>query len=160
MNISRIRELSPSQSRTEQQGAQASPELTRLTLPISTILLPLMVYANLWIIDKIPGLDWFDRTFPRVLETILLIVYFVFLWLTGPAPSRLRLARVRIWRTIIALGLITISVLQPTVLFIHDRLERGPFPNNVIDWPLQIEQGSALVLQGRSPYGYDYSRTE
>jgi hypothetical protein len=119
-----------------------------------------MVYTNLWVIDRVPNLDWFEQTLPRVLMMALVILYIALIWLTPMNASRGTVSRVRRWRATIALSLIVITVLVPTALFIQHRIEDGPSPDNVIDWPLQIEAGSALLLQGTSPYGVDYSDTE
>lgn len=129
-------------------------------LPLSAILLLLMAYTNLWITDLVPGLGWLEQTLPRVLMIVLAISYFLLIWATGPASTRATVFRARRWRTILALAMIVLNVLTPTALFMRDRLQRGPYPENVIDWPLQIEAGSRLLLNGQSPYGVDYSGGE
>jgi hypothetical protein len=129
-------------------------------LPIAAILLPLMAYTNLWITDLVPGYGWFEQTLPRVLLILLTIGYLMIIWITGPTPRAAILQRARLWRSTIGLGVIVLIVLVPTAMFIRDRLIRGPYPENVIDWPLQIEAGSDLLLSGRSPYAADYSATE
>jgi hypothetical protein len=130
------------------------------TLPLSVVLLLLMAYANLWIIERVPGYTWFEQTLPQVLLIALTIAYLLIVWIGGPALQGVRLQRTRLWRSTISLGIIVLLVLVPTAMFIRDRLARGPYPGNVIDWPLQIEAGASLVLSGQSPYAYDYSSTE
>jgi hypothetical protein len=130
------------------------------SLPIGAVLLLGFAYTNLWITDLIPGYDWVQSTLSRVLLTLATILYLGIVFSTGPNSSPSGLARSRRWRTLLALGLIILMILWPTALFIGDRLSYGPDPRNVIDWPLQIEAGSALLLQGQSPYGADYSTTE
>ncbi len=130
------------------------------TLPIGAVLLLGFAYTNLWITDLVPGFDWVQSTLPRVLLTLATLVYLALVFGAGSAPSSTMLGRLRRWRTIVALGVIALNILVPTALFIADRLNYGPDPRNVIDWPLQIEAGSTFLLQGRSPYGADYSTTE
>jgi len=130
------------------------------SLPISAIWLLLMAYANLWITGQVPGYAWFEQTLPGVLLIILTIAYLMIVWIGGPTLQGIRLQRARLWRSTIGLGIIVLLVLVPTGMFIRDRLARGPYPGNVIDWPLQIEAGASLVLSGQSPYAYDYGSTE
>src|SRR6266545_7003759 len=92
--------------------------------------------------------------------SILTIAYLMIGWIGGPTLQGIRLQRARLWRSTIGLGIIVLLVLVPTGMFIRDRLARGPYPGNVIDWPLQIEAGASLVLSGQSPYAYDYGSTE
>src|SRR5690349_13948960 len=123
-----------------------------IQVPVAGVLLPLMAYSNLWVLSRVPGLDWFEQTLPRVLTTILIVLYFGMLWLAGPARRRRSVQRLRRYTTLVVLAVVGLNVLLPTTLFIRDRLARGPYPENVIDWPLQIEAGSTLVGQGKSPY--------
>lgn len=141
-------------ARVEQAAASGT------VLPISAVLLLGLAYANLWIIDRVPELDWFQRTLPRVLLVLVLIGYLAVIWLSGGATRRAVQLRAQRWRTLLALALILINVLLPTVYFIENRLRVGVSADNVIDWPLQIEAGSQLLLEGRSPYGVDYSFSE
>lgn len=141
-------------TRAEQLDASST------ALPISAVLLLAMAYANLWIMDRVPQLDWFQRTLPRVLMLVLVISYLALIWLGGSSPRRAARLRMQRWRALLALGLIIVNVLLPTIYFINNRLQVGVTADNVIDWPLQIEAGSQLLLQGRSPYGVDYSFSE
>ena len=154
--ISRAHEMSEPIASEEQVGYERGMRM----LPIAAILLPLMAYMNLWITNLVPGYGWFEQTLPRVLLTLLTIGYLMIIWITGPTPRAATLQRARLWRSTIGLGMIMLIVLVPTAMFIHDRLIRGPYTENVIDWPLQIEAGSKLLLSGRSPYAADYSATE
>lgn len=131
-----------------------------LTLPIGAVLLLGLGYANLWIIERAPGLDWFEQTLPRVLLLVLSMAYLAIISLQGVSPRRGTRLRAQRWRSILALGLVALNVLLPTAYFMRDRIARGANAQNVIDWPLQIEAGSALLLAGRSPYGVDYSFSE
>ena len=150
----------PSSEQPAIGAASGEGDRNATTLPISAILLLLMAYANLWITEEAPGYDWFDKTFPRVLLTILTIAYLMIVWIGGPALQGIHLQRARLLRSAIGLGVIVLSVLVPTAMFIRDRLARGPYPGNVIDWPLQIEAGTSLLLHGQSPYAADYSSSE
>lgn len=154
--ISRDYEMSEPMASKELAGYERGMGM----LPAAAILLPLMAYTNLWITDLVPGYGWFEQTLPRVLLTLLTIGYLMIIWITGPTPRAAILHRARLWRSTIGLGIIVLIVLVPTAMFIHDRLIRGPYPENVIDWPLQIEAGSNLLLSGQSPYAADYSATE
>ena len=138
----------------------AQADTGEVNLPIGAVLLLGFAYANLWITDLVPGFDWVQETLPRVVLTLLALVYVGLVFAGGAAPSPTMVGRLRRWRTVIALGIITLNLLVPTALFIYDRLSFGPDPRNVIDWPLQIEAGSGLLWQGQSPYGTDYSTTE
>jgi hypothetical protein len=140
--------------------ALENDECNARTLPVSAILLLLMAYANIWITDAVPGYGWFEQALPRLLVIILTIAYLMIVWIGGPMLHGIRLKRARLWRSTIGLGIIVLIVLLPTAMFIRDRLGRGPYPGNVIDWPLQIEAGTSLVLRGQSPYAADYSSTE
>lgn len=128
-------------------------------LPLSALLLFVLSYANLWILHHVPGLDWLEQTLPRVIWFTLLMGYIAIAWLPGPHHPRRR-ARLRRLRSLIAFGVIAVNVVLPTLLFIQDRLVSGANAQNIIDWPLQIEAGSRLVLHGQSPYGVDYSFSE
>src|SRR5262245_8623238 len=119
-----------------------------------------MAYTNLWITDLVPGYDWFDKALPRVLLVALTIAYLIIIWIGGPTLRPAILDRKRLLRSTIGVGMIVLIVLVPTAMFIRDRLARGPYPANVIDWPLQIEAGTSLLLSGQSPYAADYSSTE
>lgn len=155
----------PAVARASQPAVHAAASAERLAesrtaLPISAILLLGMAYANLWIMDRVPGLDWFQRTLPRVLMLVLVVAYLAIIWIGGSAPGRAAQLRAQRWRSLLALLLIAINVLLPTAYFIGNRLAVGVTAENVIDWPLQIEAGSRLLLEGRSPYGVDYSFSE
>jgi hypothetical protein len=149
----------PGAARPAERAAERSAE-SSVTLPISAVLLLALAYANLWIMDRVPELDWFQRTLPRVLLLLLAIGYLAIIWISGVAPSRAARMRAQRWRSVLALALIAVNVLLPTAYFIANRLQTGVSAENVIDWPLQIEAGSRLLLEGRSPYGVDYSFSE
>ncbi|GAC1548949.1 MAG: hypothetical protein NVS2B7_25010 [Herpetosiphon sp.] len=127
---------------------------------LGAILLLLLAYVDRWITDVVPGFGQWLPTLLHVLTIALVLMYVLVAWSANPQASRGAQRRARSRCTMLMAGIIALNVLLPMLFFMRDRLQRGPYPQNVIDWPLQIEAGSQLVLQGKSPYGYDYSATE
>ncbi|MBA3946367.1 MAG: hypothetical protein H0X37_17620 [Herpetosiphonaceae bacterium] len=127
---------------------------------LGAILLLLLTYVDRWITGIVPGIGQWQPTLLYVLTVGLVLVYVLVTWSTDPSASTSMKRRARTRCTMLMTTIIALNVLLPMGFFIHDRLVRGPYPQNVIDWPLQIEAGSNLLLQSKSPYGYDYALTE